>query len=91
MVYSNDFGITDVATELKNAQAVLDMQLTNKIKVDVAKQVLTAYVPELPSDRFDAIIADIEKQGMEPDYNEPLDNTAPSEAPEPKEWSPGEE
>lgn len=69
--YSSDFGITDVATELKNAQAVLDMQLTDQLKVEVAKQVLSAYVPELPSDRFDAIIADIEKQAREPDYNEP--------------------
>ncbi len=69
--YSNDFGITDVATELKNAQAVLDMQLTDQLKVEVAKQVLSAYVPELPSDRFDAIIADIEKKAREPDYNEP--------------------
>lgn len=69
--YSSDFGITDVATELKNAQAVLDMQLTDQLKVEVAKQVLSAYVPELPSDRFDAIIADIEKKAREPDYNEP--------------------
>lgn len=68
--YSSDFGITDVATELKNAQAVLDMQLTDQLKVEVAKQVLSAYVPELPSDRFDAIIADIEKKAREPDYNE---------------------
>lgn len=90
VVYPDDFGITDVATELKNAQAVLDMQLTNKIKVEVAKQVLAAYVPELPADRFDAIIADIEKQGTEPAYNETPDNPAPSEAPNP-EGGPGEE
>ena len=56
----------------------------------MAKQVLAAYVPELPADRFDAIIADIEKQGTEPAYNEPPDNLAPSEAPNP-EGSPGEE
>lgn len=83
--YSNDFGITDVATELKNAQAVLDMQLTNKIKVEVAKQVLTAYVPELPADRFDAIIADIENQETEPAYNEPPQPPQPAEPPEPPE------
>ena len=83
--YSNDFGITDVATELKNAQAVLDMQLTNKIKVEVAKQVLTAYVPELPADRFDDIIADIEKQETEPAYNEPPQPAEPPEPPEPED------
>lgn len=83
--YSNDFGITDVATELKNAQAVLDMQLTNKVKVEVAKQVLTAYVPELPADRFDAIIADIEKQETEPAYNEPPQPPQPAEPPKPPE------
>ena len=82
--YSSDFGITDVATELKNAQAVLDMQLTDQLKVEVAKQVLSAYVPELPSDRFDAIIADIEKQAREPDYNEPPQDGSPV-SPEPQD------
>lgn len=82
--YSSDFGITDVATELKNAQAVLDMQLTDQLKVEVAKQVLSAYVPELPSDRFDAIIADIEKQAREPDYNEPPQDGSPV-PPEPQD------
>ena len=61
------------------------MQLTNKIKVEVAKQVLTAYVPELPADRFDAIIADIEKQETEPAYNEPPQPPQPAEPPEPPE------
>lgn len=82
--YSNDFGITDVATELKNAQAVLDMQLTDQLKVEVAKQVLSAYVPELPADRFDAIITDIEKQAREPDYNEPSQDGNPV-PPEPQD------
>lgn len=82
--YSNDFGITDVATELKNAQAVLDMQLTDQLKVEVAKQVLSAYVPELPADRFDAIITDIEKQAREPDYNEPPQDGNPV-PPEPQD------
>ena len=82
--YSSDFGITDVATELKNAQAVLDMQLTDQLKVEVAKQVLSAYVPELPSDRFDAIIADIEKKAREPDYNEPPQDGNPM-PPEPQD------
>ena len=82
--YSSDFGITDVATELKNAQAVLDMQLTDQLKVEVAKQVLSAYVPELPSDRFDAIIADIEKQAREADYNEPPQDGNPV-PPEPQD------
>ena len=82
--YSSDFGITDVATELKNAQAVLDMQLTDQLKVEVAKQVLSAYVPELPSDRFDAIIADIEQQAREPDYNEPPQDGNPM-PPEPQD------
>ncbi|MDY4146818.1 MAG: hypothetical protein SOX98_02770 [Acidaminococcus fermentans] len=82
--YSSDFGITDVATELKNAQAVLDMQLTDQLKVEVAKQVLSAYVPELPSDRFDAIIADIEKKARELDYNEPPQDGNPM-PPEPQD------
>lgn len=66
------------------AQAVLDMQLTDQLKVEVAKQVLSAYVPELPSDRFDAIIADIEKKAREPDYNEPPQDGSPV-PPEPQD------
>lgn len=79
--YSNDFGITDVSTELRNAQAVLDMQLTGKVKTEVARQVLAAYVPELPAERFDAIIADIEKEASEAAYNEA---PQPAEPPEPE-------
>ena len=60
------------------------MQLTDQLKVEVAKQVLSAYVPELPSDRFDAIIADIEKQAREPDYNEPPQDGSPV-SPEPQD------
>lgn len=86
--YSNDFGVTDVATELKNAQAVLDMQLTGKVKTEVARQVLAAYVPELPAERFDAIIADIEKEASEPVYNEA---PQPPEPPEPPELEDKEE
>jgi|GEM_PF-1489016 len=66
------------------AQAELDMQLTDQLKVEVAKQVLSAYVPELPSDRFDAIIADIEKKAREPDYNEPPQDGSPV-PPEPQD------
>lgn len=90
--YSNDFGVTDVATELKNAQAVLDMQLTGKVKTEVARQVLAAYVPELPAERFDAIIADIEKEASEPVYNEAPQPPEPPEPPEleDKEESPEE-
>lgn len=83
--YSNDFGVTDVATELKNAQAVLDMQLTGKVKTEVARQVLAAYVPELPAERFDAIIADIEKEASESVYNEAPQPAEPPEPPEPED------
>lgn len=88
--YSSDFGVTDIATELKNAQAVLDMQLTSKVKAEVARQVLAAYVPELPSDRFDAIIEDIEKELSEPAYNEPPEPPEPPGPPKPDENEPQE-
>ena len=88
--YSSDFGVTDIATELKNAQAVLDMQLTSKVKAEVARQVLAAYVPELPSDRFDAIIEDIEKESSEPAYNEPPEPPEPPGPPKPDENEPQE-
>ena len=68
--YSSDFGVTDITTDLKNAQAVLDLGLTDELKVEVTKQVLASYVPELSADRFDAIVESLKHS--EPDYNEPV-------------------
>lgn len=69
--YSSDFGITDTATELKNAQAVLDMDLSDEVRLETLRHILAAYAPDLPADRFDEIIADAEKKLREKDYNEP--------------------
>lgn len=88
VTYSSDFGITDVATELANAQAVLDMGLTPELKVEVAKNVLTSYVPELDTNRFDEIIKAVEKAVKEPEYNEPPVPPASFQQQEPQQQEP---
>lgn len=69
--YSSDFGVTDISTELKNAQAVLDMDLSPELRVEVAKQVMGSYLPELSAERFDEIVDSVGVQEQEPKYNEP--------------------
>lgn len=59
ITYPNDFGITDVATDLTEAQQVLDLNLSKEMKKEVAKNVLTAYCPDISENRFDEIINSI--------------------------------
>ena len=69
--YSSDFGITDVENDMKNAQALLDLNLSPEMKVEAARRVLASYAPDTPSDRYDAIMADVAKRAREPEYSEP--------------------
>lgn len=83
--YSSDFGVTDISTELKNAQAVLD--LSPELRVEVAKQVMGAYLPELSAERFDEIVGSIGEDGLESEYSEPPAGKRPAGF----EVAPGEE
>lgn len=85
--YSSDFGVTDISTELKNAQAVLDMDLSPELRVEVAKQVMGAYLPELSAERFDEIVGSIGEDGLESEYSEPPAGKRPAGF----EVAPGEE
>lgn len=69
--YSSDFGISDIATELKNAQAVMDMNMGAEMKLEVARHVLASYAPDISAERFDSIMKDMEKTLRESAYNEP--------------------
>lgn len=69
--YSQDFGITDTETDMKNAQALMDLGLSPEMKIEAARRVLASYAPDMPAGRYDEIIADVEKQAREPSYNEP--------------------
>lgn len=63
--YPRDFAILDVAEELVNAQAAIDMQLGTTILIEIAKRVLAAYLPSIEPDVFDAIIKEIEAKGTD--------------------------
>lgn len=62
VVYPDDFGIVDIEGELKEAQEVIDLGLTDDLKEEVMKKVLAAYCPDLPDERFDELIESLHKQ-----------------------------
>ncbi|MGM9571722.1 MAG: hypothetical protein ACI3ZR_05815, partial [bacterium] len=68
--YPKDFGIVDVKTELEKAQQVLDMGFNSKVSLEVLKQVLNVYVPDLPPEDFDQIIQEQEKQKEDQTHSE---------------------
>lgn len=70
--YPDDFGIVDVAAELTQAQAVLDLQLTNAIKEEVLKKVIAAYCPNISDKRFDELLEDVRESENNKIYSEPL-------------------
>ena len=69
--YSQDFGITDTETDMKNAQALMDLGLSPEMKIEAARRVLASYAPDMTAGRYDEIMADVERQAREPSYNEP--------------------
>lgn len=60
--YPNDFNISDIAYELENAQAILDLNLSDELREDVLKKVLTVCFPDMDALRFDEIVASLKEQ-----------------------------
>ena len=76
--YPDDFGVVDVADELTQAQAVLDLGLTNGLKEEVLKKVISAYCPNITDERFDELLDEMREEGNDRIYGE-----EPSEGNEP--------
>ena len=76
--YPDDFGVVDVADELTQAQAVLDLGLTNGLKEEVLKKVVAAYCPNITDERFDELLDEMREEGNDRIYGE-----EPSEGNEP--------
>ena len=76
--YPDDFGVVDVADELTQAQAVLDLGLTNGLKEEVLKKVIAAYCPNITDERFDELLDEMREEGNDRIYGE-----EPSEGNEP--------
>lgn len=61
-VYPKDFRINDVADSLAEAQTALELGFDSPTyKREVLKKVLEAYMPNLESETYDAIIAEVEE------------------------------
>lgn len=72
VTYPDDFGIVDVEGELKQAQEVLDLDLTPELKQEVLKKVVAAYTPDLPDDRFDELMDSLKKEQVDRENAETL-------------------
>ena len=72
--YPDDFGVVDVADQLAQAQAVLDMDLAPGMKEEVLKKVLAAYCPDLPDERFDELVVEQQRQQADVLNREPAPN-----------------
>jgi hypothetical protein len=59
--YPSDFSISDIATELTNAEAAKGLNFGGGFDLEVFKRVLTAYLPELPADEFDRLAEEYKK------------------------------
>lgn len=59
--YPRDFKIADVAADLAEAQQAIDLGFDSKsFRVEVARKVLTAYLPNIEPDVYDAVISEME-------------------------------
>lgn len=65
--------MVDVADELTQAQAVLDLGLTNGLKEEVLKKVIAAYCPNITDERFDELLDEVKAEGNDRVYSEELD------------------
>ena len=71
VTYANDFGIVDVAQEIATAQAVIDLGLTDDMKAEVAKKVITAYLPDISDTDYDALIKSVQQNIRDKELNAP--------------------
>ena len=61
-VYPDNFGIVDVTEALDDVTKALDLQIGGLFQKEVKKKAAEVYLADLPEDRFDAVIEDIDQQ-----------------------------
>lgn len=62
--YPSDYNISDVQTELANAEIAKGLAFGDAFNVEVFKRVLTAYLPELEDADFDRLVAEYEDEAQ---------------------------
>lgn len=67
--YSDDFGIVDVSAALDEVSKALDLDIGGQFNVETKKKAVAVYLNDLPEDRYDAVVDDIDARGQDEVYN----------------------
>ena len=70
--YPSDFTISDIDTELKNAEIAKGLSFGNAFNLEIYKKVLTSYLPELSDEDFDYMVKEYQEalKQQELDYSQ---------------------
>ena len=60
--YPSDYNISDIQTELANAEIAKGLSFGESFNIEVFKRVLTAYLPELEDEDFDRLVKAYEQE-----------------------------
>jgi hypothetical protein len=63
--YPDDFGIVDIIAKLDEVTKALDLNIGGKFNIEVKRKAAEVVLGDLPEERFDAVIEDIELMGNE--------------------------
>lgn len=66
--YADDFGVVDVGAILDEVTKALDANISPQFNTEVKKKAVAVYLNDLPEDRYDAIIKDIDARGQDEKY-----------------------
>lgn len=58
--YPSDFTVSDITTELNNAEIAKGLNFGDAFNLEIYKKVLTAYLPELSDEDFDSLLDEYE-------------------------------
>ncbi len=67
-IYSNDFGIVDVGAALDEVSKALDLNISPEFNAEAKKKAVIAFLNDIPEDRYDAVMDDIEARAQDEKY-----------------------
>lgn len=63
--YPDDFGIVDIVAKLDEVTKALDLMIGGKFNIEIKRKAAEVALGDIPEDRFDAVIKDIEQMEEE--------------------------
>jgi len=81
--YSDNYGVTDMMSEIDRSRAMIDLDLGPKAEAQVKKFAFNAWVKDkddITSDVIDSVIQDIESRSIDASYSERDDRKKAEEA-----------